>query len=161
MAAEHADAHDPTHFQYCPKIVTFTEDLSSVLLVRRFGEADYDGVYSFPGGKMETSDADLLAGIRREKIEELGPDAKVSVVPEYSYNVMFRKRDGNAMVLPHVVAIYYGGEIRVNPDEYSEYRFVPLDELDPFEPKIETVPEAVRSAQRLLGMLARTEFILL
>jgi len=42
----------------------------AVLLAKRAGEADYDGTWSFIGGKMETTDATLVAGMQREKNEE-------------------------------------------------------------------------------------------
>jgi len=61
-------------FQYCQKIVVYSEDEASVLLCKRKGEADYDGDFSFIGGKMELSDKDFVAGLRREKNEEVGQD---------------------------------------------------------------------------------------
>lgn len=57
---------DTTHFQYCQKLVVLSQDLDKVLLARRKGEADYDGVFSFIGGKMEMTDESLLAGMKRE-----------------------------------------------------------------------------------------------
>ena len=48
------------------------------------------------------------------------------------------------MVLPHYYARFIGGEITLN-DEYSEYRWVNLRELDRFEPKIETVGRGGRT----------------
>ena len=61
-------------FQYCQKLVVLSTDKQSVLLAQRKGEADYDGVFSFIGGKLETTDESLLAGMRREKNEEIGPE---------------------------------------------------------------------------------------
>jgi hypothetical protein len=43
-------------FQYCQKIVVYSQDGQSVLLCKRKGEADFDSVFSFIGGKMERSD---------------------------------------------------------------------------------------------------------
>ena len=51
------------------------------------------------------------------------------------------------MVLPHYYARFIGGEIMLN-DEYSEYRWVNLRELDQFEPKIETVAPMVEAVQK-------------
>ena len=62
---------DTTLFQYCQKIVLFSQDGSAVLLARRRGEADYDGVFSFIGGKLESTDGGLVNGLRREKMRKL------------------------------------------------------------------------------------------
>lgn len=62
---------DTTLFQYCQKIVLFSQDGSAVLLARRRGEADYDGVFSFIGGKLESTDDGLVNGLRREKMRKL------------------------------------------------------------------------------------------
>lgn len=42
-----------------------------VLLAKRRGEADYDGVFSFIGGKLESTDGGLVQGLRREKMRRL------------------------------------------------------------------------------------------
>jgi 8-oxo-dGTP pyrophosphatase MutT (NUDIX family) len=140
---------DVTLFQYCQKLVILSADKQSVLLAKRKGEADYDGVYSFIGGKMETTDEGLLAGMKREKDEEIGQAAKINVLPDETYNLFFRKKDGNAMVLPHVASVYVTGEIELN-DEYSDYHWVPLAEIDSFEPKIPNIPQLARwAAQKL------------
>ena len=141
---------DTTLFQYCQKLVILSADRQSVLLAKRKGEADYDGTYSFIGGKMETTDEDLLAGMKREKDEEIGQASKVKVLPDETYNVLFRKNDGNAMVVPHIAGIYVSGEIILN-DEYSDYRWVPLTEIDSFEPKIPNIPELAQWAARKLA----------
>ncbi|MFB8276966.1 NUDIX hydrolase [Nocardia colli] len=134
-----------THFQYCQKLVVIDLATKSILLARRKGEADYDGVYSLIGGKMETTDSSILDAIRREKEEEIGKAATISIAEDISYNVLFKKQDGNSMILPHFYAEYEGGEIELN-EEYSDYRWVPADQLDAFEPKIDTIPAAVRWA---------------
>ena len=118
-----------------------------MLLAKRKGEADYDGVYSFIGGKMETTDEGLLAGMKREKDEEIGQAAKINVLPDETFNLFFRKKDGNTMVLPHIASIYVSGEIELN-DEYSDYRWVPLVDIDGFEPKVPNIPQLARWAVR-------------
>lgn len=136
---------DPKYnFQYCPKIVLFSEDWQKVLLAKRYGEQDYDGVYTFIGGKIEVSDESIVAGIRREKNEEIGESAKVMLYAEISYNLLFRKKDGNSMIVSHYAAYFADGEITLNPDEYSEYMWVPITELETFEPKIKNIPEIVQ-----------------
>ena len=51
-------------FANCQKIVLFRNDNKEVLLARRRGENDYDGIYSFVGGKMETTDSGIVEGLR-------------------------------------------------------------------------------------------------
>lgn len=69
---------DTTFFQYCQKLVILSADTQRVLLARRSGEADYDVTYSFIGGKMETTDASILDGMKREKDEEIGANTRVA-----------------------------------------------------------------------------------
>jgi 8-oxo-dGTP pyrophosphatase MutT (NUDIX family) len=151
--------NDPTLFQYCPKLVLFSEDRQSVLLARRQGEADYDGTFTFVGGKTEATDGDLLAGLQREKNEEIGKAAQVDVCWRIScYQVWFQKQSGQSMVIPHHVALYRGGEIELNADEYAEYRWVPVAGLASFEPIVANIPDCVAAAQRLLPVLGPDDF---
>lgn len=146
------------NFQYCQKLILFSEDWTAVFLARRYGEADYDGTFSFIGGKMDTSDEGLLAGLKREKQEEIGPEAHVEVHLGATHNLFFRKKDGSAMILPHYIARCTGGEIQLNHEEYSEYRWVPLAELTVLEPKIENIPSLVDWALRLKQHLQPTDY---
>lgn len=111
------------YFQYCQKLVILSADRKSVLLAKRKGEADYEGVFSFIGGKMETTDENFIAGMKREKTEEIGSKAVVQVMPNVTYNALYRKKDGSSMVLPHVASVYVSGEIEIN-DEYSETLYI-------------------------------------
>lgn len=151
---------DKYHFQYCQKLVVFTEDFKKVLLCKRKGENDYDGVFSFIGGKMEITDSSLIEGMAREKSEEIGKKAQVKLFPTLCTNLnnIFVKKDGNKMILPHYLCIYLGGEIEIN-DEYSEYKWVTLDELKSFEPKINNIPEIVSTLLRLRELIKEEEFI--
>ena len=148
------------HFQYCQKIVVFSKDKTQVLLCKRKGEADLNGVFSCIGGKMETTDPSILEGLQREKKEEVGGDFKIKLYPTYSHNLLFHKKDGNAMILPYYMAIYESGEVKLN-DEYSEYRWVNLDELEAFEPKVDCIPEEVRLLRRLEAIQEEGEFVLI
>lgn len=140
-----------TLFQYCQKLIIFSEDKSKVLLARRKGEADYNDVYSFIGGKMETTDTTILAGMKREKDEEIGVDVKIKVQPNETYNLLFRKKDDNSMILPHIAAIFVSGDIRLS-EEYSDYQWIALDKLDMFEPKIKNIPDLVKWAKHKLDV---------
>ncbi len=145
-------------FQYCQKLIVLNQQLDSVLLAKRKGEADFDGVFSFIGGKMETTDETLIAGMQREKNEEVGDQVCLKVLPKESYNLLFRKKDGSSMVLPHIAGVYEGGDITLN-EEYSEYAWVALDGLDSFEPKIETVVEATTWALGRLSAASESDFV--
>lgn len=146
-------------FQYCQKIVLFSKDKTSVLFALRQGEADYDGTWSLIGGKMEVTDSDNLAALKREKDEEVGAGLAVDIAPMYScFTVTFRKKDGSHMILPHVVAVHVDGEIVLNHDEYTQARWLPISELPTFGPKIDNTVQVVANARKLLDVLGEQDF---
>ena len=151
---------DKYFFMYCQKIVVFSKDETKVLLCKRKGEKDYDGMYSFIGGKMEVTDESIIEGLKREKNEEVGADFKIRLYPTYSVNNFFRKKDGNRMVLPHYYSIFQEGEITLN-DEYSEYKWVPINELESFEPKIPNIPDYVNKVLELKKIMNDSELIVI
>ncbi len=147
-------------FQYCQKIVVYSQDGQKVLLCKRKGEADFDGTFSFIGGKMERSDGGILEWLRREKNEEVGEKFKIKIFPAFTANEFFFKKDGNAMVLPHYYAIHQSGDITLN-DEYSEYKRVPLADIKDFEPKIYTIPNVLEKLELLKEIISKTEFMVI
>jgi 8-oxo-dGTP pyrophosphatase MutT (NUDIX family) len=147
------------HFQYCQKLVVFSQDWASVLLARRQGEADYDGAFAFIGGKMETTDESIIAGLRREKNEEVGESAKVRVYPLATNNLLYRKKDGSSMILPHYLAQFMGGDVTLNTQEYSEFRWVAVEDLPNFEPKIPGIPDMVAWALSLKDFVDPKDFV--
>lgn len=147
-------------FQYCQKLVIFSEDRKSIFLARRKNEAYYDGLYAFIGGKMEITDKDIIDGLRREKNEEVGKEMRLKVYPGATHNVLYYKRKDNfTMVLPHYIAVYIGGDIRLNKKEYSDYKWVPIKELHKLESKIDNIPDVVDWATGLLRRLPEKDFI--
>jgi 8-oxo-dGTP pyrophosphatase MutT (NUDIX family) len=144
-------------FQYCQKLIILSADRRAVLLAKRKGEADYDGTYSFIGGKMETTDVSLAAGMKREKDEEIGAAVTLKVLANESYNLLFKKKDGSSMVIPHIAAVFVSGDITLS-DEYSEYAWVPLDKLAGFEPKIANIPQLTAWAADKVAAAAADEF---
>jgi hypothetical protein len=106
---------------------------------------------------METTDQSILAGLKREKDEEVGPSFKIKVFPFFTTNILFTKKDGSAMILPHIYAIHLEGEIQLS-EEYSEYKWVKLDEIDKFEPKINTIPDVLNKFALLKKILSETKF---
>lgn len=145
------------NFQYCQKLVLFDKE-ERVLLARRKDEVDYNDTYSFIGGKLETTDGGLIEGIRREKRQEIGRKALILVAPQLSYDVYYTKRDGSAMVLPHIYSRYIGGEIELG-NEYSDFKWIEADRIDAFEPKIDTVSDAVRWARVISKLITKHHLI--
>ena len=92
-----------------------------------------------------------MAGMKREKDEEIGVSAIVKVLPNETYNLLFRKKDGHSMILPHIPGIHVSGEIALN-EEYSDYQWVPIDTLATFEPKIANIPKLTQWAVRKLSL---------
>lgn len=148
---------DDTHFQYNQKMVLLSRDKKSVLLAKRQSESDYDATFTFAGGKLEVSDDDFIDGLRREKDEELGEKCKVKICPLISWNVLFRKADGNTVIVAHFPAHYLGGEIELS-DEYSEYKWVKLSELEEFEPKVPNIPHITQRITEIAGSLKPNEW---
>lgn len=149
---------DKYYFQLCPKIVLFSKDKKKVLLCKRSGESDYNAFFSFIGGKIEKTDKDLLSGIKREKDEEVGEKVKIKIGIKYSVDVLFDKKDGTRMFIPHYYAIYESGEIELS-QEYSEYKWIEIDKLSFFEPKIPTIPEIVRRIILFSGFFEKDDFV--
>lgn len=147
---------DNYNFQYCQKIVVFNND--KVLLCKRKGEADYDGVYSFIGGKMEITDQSILSGLKREKDEEVGFDFKIKIYKEFSNNVLYKKVNGKQMILPHYYAEYVSGDILLN-EEYSDYKWVKISELETFEPIVPNVVEKVKLLKKLKSIMSDQDFV--
>lgn len=147
-------------FQFCQKLVVFSADQRSVLFARRKGEADFDEFWSLIGGKMETTDGGIVEGIRREKDEEVGADFRMRVAPMFScYNAHFQKKNGIHMVLPHYVAVHEGGDIVLNESEYSDYKWVTLEELDALMPKVDNTADVIKNALRILPLLTDDDFV--
>lgn len=145
-------------FQYCQKLIILSPDKQSVLLAKRKGEADLDGVFSFVGGKMETTDETTVDGMKREKNEEIGTSAKIKILPDETNNLLFHKKDGNCMVLPHIAGVFVSGDIVLN-DEYSEYKWVSVAEIESFEPKVQNIPKSLKWALSKLAKATDDQFV--
>lgn len=148
-------------FQNCQKIVVFNKENTKVLLAKRQGENDFDGVYSFIGGKMEITDTSIIEGIRREKNEEVGLNFKIKLYPNLNSTISFTKKDGNYMLLPHYYAQFLSGEIELNKAEYSDFKWVSIDKLDNFEPKIPSIFPIVKQLLQLIPIIKANDFIVL
>jgi len=131
----------------CQKICIYNESDNTILLCKRHGEEDFDGVFSFPGGKMDDADKTMEDGIKRELLEELGGDLNYDLRMNIAINKEYTRKDGEYMVLPHYLAIYKGGEIEINQQEYSDYTWVGLEEVD----DINCIPNIKEIAQELIA----------
>ena len=147
-------------FQYCQKIVVFSKDELNVLLCKRKGESDFDGTFSFIGGKLETTDKGIIDGLRREKDEEVGIDFKIKIFPAFTTNLFFTKKNGSSMILPHFYAVHESGEIQLN-EEYSEYKWIPLTQVEDFEPRIYTIPRVLKELATLKEIIYKTEAVII
>ncbi len=85
---------------------------------------------------------------------------KISIYPTFSVNYLYRKKDGNSLILPHYLAVHQSGEITLN-EEYSEYNWVQISKLDEFEPKIPEIPHILKQMLRLEKIAKVEEFILI
>ncbi len=152
---------DKYSFQNCQKIVVFKDNNTKVLLAKRQGENDFDGIYSFIGGKMETTDNSIIEGIQREKNEEMGTNFKIKLYPNFNSMVSFIKKDGNYMVLPHYYAQFLSGKIKLNNKEYTDFKWIPINELKKFEPKIPSVFPIVQKILKLIPIIQDNDFIII
>lgn len=148
---------DDTHFQFNQKMVLLNAEKTAVLLAKRQGESDYDATFVFTGGKLEVTDEDIIDGLKREKDEELGTDCRVRVCPKLSWNVLFRKADGNSIIVAHFPASFVSGAV-VLSDEYSEFQWVELTKLEEFEPKVHNIPEIVHRIIALDATLQKDDW---
>jgi 8-oxo-dGTP pyrophosphatase MutT (NUDIX family) len=95
-----------------------------VLLTQRAAHLnDHAGQISFPGGKIDATDASPLAAALREAEEEIGLDRAfvdpIGYLDVYATGFGFR-------ILPTVARVRPGFELHVNPDEVDEAFEIPL-----------------------------------
>jgi ADP-ribose pyrophosphatase YjhB (NUDIX family) len=148
------------HFQYCQKIVVFSKDKKKVLLCKRKDEQDFDSMFSFIGGKMETTDKSIIEGLKREKDEEVGENFKIKIFTKFSSNIHHVKKDGNSMILPHYLSFHESGEINLS-EEYSEYKWVDIMDLESFEPKIPNIPQKVKEMLEIEKLARKEDYVLI
>lgn len=141
-------------FQVCCKFVIFDQTGNNVLLCQRKGEADFDGTFSFAGGKIENSDNGIRNGIQREKNEELWTNCQVTLYKELCDFAYYVKNDGNCMILPHFLCVFQWWEIILS-DEYSTYQWFPLKELATIPNIIDTVAPMADKMHRYRDIIPR------
>ena len=99
-------------------------DEPTVLLTQRTDHlTDHPSQISFPGGRVEASDADAIATALREAEEEIGLDPAwievLGILPTYSTSTGF-------VVTPVVAMVRPGFDVKPDPFEVAEVFEVPL-----------------------------------
>ncbi len=116
---------EPTHASVLVPLVK--RDRLMVLLTQRTDHlTDHPGQISFPGGRVESTDADATATALREAHEEIGLDAVhvdvLGALPTYTTGTGF-------IVTPVFALIEPGFTVTADPFEVAEVFEVPLDFL--------------------------------
>jgi len=92
----------------------------------------------------------------KRKDEEVGKNFRLKLHLMFSLNLLYKKKDGASMILLHYLAIHEDGEVSLN-EKYSEYKWVKLEDLEKFEPKIANIPSTIASLLRLGEILEERE----
>ncbi len=107
------------------------------------------GKFELPGGNIEFGE-DIIAGLKREFKEELDLDIIVGN-PFYAYTYVSGDK--------HVIEVDYYAEladpnveIKLNPEDHSEFRWVTKDEVDAVWNKNDDEYKAVEKGFVLLGV---------
>ena len=108
-------------------LIPFPEDIHTLFIRRPDYEGVHSGQLSFPGGKKEESDTDLMATALRETSEEIGiaPDA-VEVLGALSEIYI---PPSHFLVQPYVGWLNHPAEFRPDTREVSEILIEPLQRL--------------------------------
>lgn len=117
---------EPAHAAVLVPLMMRDAGLQLLLTRRTEHLRDHAGQISFPGGRVEASDADSEATALREAEEEIGlPHARVEVIgrlPLYTTITAF-------VVTPVVALVHPGFELKLDAFEVAEAFEVPLDFL--------------------------------
>jgi 8-oxo-dGTP diphosphatase len=100
---------------------------NAVLMLKRTKNDHFPDLYEPPGGGLEENE-DIFSAGKRELYEETGLSIKEFISTPESYdfhNVSLKKYRGYVLNI-----LLEKGEIILNPDEHSEYRWVVASELD-------------------------------
>lgn len=124
-------APDPVHAAVLVPLVM--RDRASVLLTQRTAHLKkHAGQISFPGGRMEPSDADAVAAALREAQEEVGLDPQrvevLGSLPTYTTGTGFIVTPVVGLIVPRD-GEHLGLSLQPDPGEVEEAFEVPLDFL--------------------------------
>ena len=105
-----------------------------VLTERATGDGHHSGEVSFPGGKAETGDADIVATALREAEEEIGLDATAAGVEVVGRLERFWIPVSDFEVHPVVAVAARPPVLRASPDEVASIIEPPIDRFLPDAP---------------------------
>lgn len=109
---------------------------------------------------MENMDGSFIAGLQREKNEEVGEEFKTEIYPTFTVNSLFKKNSGDFMVLPHYYARHINGDIHLN-EEYFDFKWVKVSDLKDFEPKIPGIPGVVEKLRLLKKIMNQEDMVII
>ena len=98
----------------------------SVLVLLRNTEP-FKGMWDFPGGYMN-KDETPEETVKREVKEELGVDCTTTFIKTFEGYAYYK--DYVFPVISHTFLVDIKGDIRLDTDENSEYRWIPLSEIN-------------------------------
>ncbi|KAL9040308.1 MAG: hypothetical protein Q9214_004541 [Letrouitia sp. 1 TL-2023] len=119
------------------------DDWQILLLKRAAHEHFYPNVFEIPGGKVEDSDATILDAVKREVREETGTEVEqvIGTIESFNYSVDRKAPAADetettvksmSLQLNFVCAVTHHN-VKVNPEEHSEARFVIRSQIKELE----------------------------
>ena len=127
----------------------------------------FPNLWTVPGGGLEVSDyidtpkttSDLWyfvleKALRREVVEEVNVEIGK---PRYLLDMIFIRPDGIPAVVLSYYAKYISGEVKLDPEDSTEYRWVTADEAKDLE-MIEGIPEEIGMVDKILAGEEDPEF---
>ena len=117
-------------------------------------------MFAFVGGKMDADEVSILDSLKREKDEEIGEDVKIKVFLNFCENFFFIRESGKPIMMSFYFGVYEDGKINLN-DEHLEYKWVKIDELKEFEPKIFDIEEKAKKMLKLDKIIREEDLVLI
>lgn len=101
-----------------------------LILKRSDKEIAFPSKWTVPGGKVESGDG-IKKTLKKEFLEETGLEIKdkISFLGEYD----FTRPDGYHVIGIGFVCEYESGEVKMDEQDFTEYAWMSLDELDNFD----------------------------
>jgi 8-oxo-dGTP pyrophosphatase MutT (NUDIX family) len=153
-------------FYFVANVLVWREDGRFLLLKRSMREKVHPGKFCTPGGKLEWKDLDLKNPTRMngevfdfegavEKLitKEVKEEAGIEVDTEkliYINSIAFVRPDGIPVVLVKFAARFAGGEVKIDPNDFSDYIWVNSDEVENYD-CILGIDKEIKMATKLFG----------
>lgn len=139
------------------------KDSKCLILKRSENENVHPGKWAIPGGKLEWSDLEISESthlydhvydfenaIEDLLIREAKEEAGINICGPFLFirDVAFIRPDGIPVMLVSFMARYHSGEIKLEEEAFSDYRWVGVSELSAYD-LIEGVDEEIKKALEL------------